>query len=450
MSHAAPASAQSLEEACAEAQVVPGSCVGISKVTERAAAECRRAGAPDESCVLPMSRRVIRSEVAAHKSSWLHRALAFQYELGNSVPLRDAPWIGTHNSFNSPAAETTLSSTDSNQQLSLTDQLRIDIRSLELDVHWNPSPHAGGRPAPVVCHARGADEFHAGCTSERLLAPTLDEIVTWLNANDDQVLLLYVEDNVDASEGYEPTAAVLDSRLRDEDGRSLVYRPPPGGACSDLPLSTTREKVLAAGAQVVIVSGCGQGAAWRGLVFDWSDTHVEGGGEGYRDAPDCDPRFDRTTYATKLVRFFEDSTWLSATVTGEGEGLTAEITRRMTRCGVDLFGFDQILPRDGRLDAAVWSWAPNEPAKAGDCTLQRSSDGRWVSRKCAKRHRAACVRPSGSWLVTASSVPASAAPASCRARGATHVTPRTGAQNEALRQASEAAGVDGVWIATLP
>jgi hypothetical protein len=445
MSYAAPASAQTLDQACRDAQVVPGSCVGVSKLTERVAAECRRAGVPDESCVLPMSRRVIRSEVKAHESSWLHRTLAFQYELGNSVSLRDALWVGTHNSFNSPAGETTLSSTDSNQQLSLTDQLRIDVRSLELDVHWNPSPRAGGQPAPVVCHARGANEFHAGCTTERLLGETLDEIVAWLRGHRDQVLLLYIEDNVDTAEGYDPTASVLDSRLRDASGRSLVYRPPPGGGCADLPLSLTRDKVLAAGAQVVLVSGCGQGSGWRGLVFDWSDTHVEGGPDGYRDYPACDPRFDSQTYATKLVRFFEDSTWLSATVTGEGEGLTAEVTRRMARCGVDLFGFDQLLPNDGRLAAVAWSWASNEPSNAGDCTIQRG-DGRWIARRCTKRHRAACIRPDGRWTVTPSPLPADAAARACRQRSAVPATPRTGSQNAALQQAADDAGADGVWL----
>jgi hypothetical protein len=451
MSYAAPASAQSLDDlgqACRDAEVVPATCVGISKLTERAAAECRRAGAPDESCVLPMSRRVIRSEVKAHESSWLHRTLAFQQELGNAVPLRDAPWLGTHNSFNSPAAETTLSSTDSNQQLSLTDQLRIDVRSLELDVHWNPSPHAGGQPAPVVCHARGANEFHAGCTTEKLLGETLDEVVAWLLANDDQVLLLYIEDNVDAADGYGPTSSVIDSKLRDSKGRSLIFKPPPGGVCADLPLSLTRDKVLAAGAQVVLVSGCGGGTAWRGLVFDWNDVHEESGSPSYSDYPACDPRFDRETYATKMVRYFEDSTWLSATVGGgESDGLTPEVTRQMTRCGVELFGFDQLLPRDGRLEATVWSWAENEPSKAGECAIQRR-DGRWIARSCKKRHRAACRRPDGRWIVSASPLPASAAAAACRQRSGVHATPRTGAENEALRQAASVAGADGVWVAT--
>jgi hypothetical protein len=456
----APASAQELHDVCLEAQVVPGSCVGITKVTERAAAECRRAGVPDESCTLPMARRVMREEVRAHQDSWLHRTLDYQYELGSAVPFRDAPWVGTHNSFNSTSEFPTISHTDSNQQLSLTHQLRIDVRSLELDVHWLPSPHAGGAAAPVVCHGRGRGELHAGCTTERLLTDTLDEVATWLRAHDDQVLLLYVEDHVDTPEGYGPTAAVLDTRLRDERGRSLVYKPAASSGCADLPLDLTRNRVRKAGAQVVMVtSSCnGSNAAWRGLVFDWDDVEVESRAHGYRDAPVCDqdpdgdgsPEYGRDVYAAKLVRYYEDSTWISqaAEPTGLGspdDGLTPETVARMSRCGVDLLGFDQILPRDGRLAALAWSWAENEPSRAGDCTIQRS-DGRWIARRCTKRHRAACRRPDGRWVVTATALPAEPAFRACSQRSAAPALPRTAAENHALHEAARAAGADGVWL----
>lgn len=457
---AVPASAQTtLDQACAEAQLSPTACVGLTKLSERGAAECRRRGVvPDESCTGPMGRRVIRSEVKAHESSWLHRALGFQYELANAVPLRDAPWVGTHNSFNSTSEEPTLSHTDSNQQLSLTDQLRIDIRSLELDVHWNPTVRANGAAAPVVCHARGANEAHAGCTTERLLPEVLAEIAAWLRAHEDEVLLLYVEDNVDTSEGYGPTAQALGEGLRDANGKSLIYKPPSGGACADLPLSVTRDDILAAGRQVVLVSGCGEGAAWRGLVFNWNNVEVEERNHGYRDHPACDqdpdgdgrPDFAREVYATKLVRYYEDSTWVSQAASNVGlastdDGLTPEVTRRMVRCGVDLIGFDQILPSDGRLDAAVWSWAKDEPSPAGDCAVQRG-DGRWIARRCTKRHQAACRLPDGRWTVTLSSVPQSAATAACRRLSASPALPRTGAENQALRDAASAAGAEAVWL----
>ncbi|MEA2475675.1 MAG: hypothetical protein QOE06_3590 [Thermoleophilaceae bacterium] len=455
----AHAAAQSPDEICQGVQPAPGVCAGLTKLAERAAAECRRAGlVADESCTGPMGHRVIRSEVKTYESSWLHRTLGFQYALGNAVPLRDAPWLGTHNSFNSTSEDPTASHTDSNQQLTLSEQLRIDIRSLELDVHWFPSARAGGAYAPVVCHAQGASQMHAGCTTERLLSERLTEIDSWLRAHADQVLLLYVEDNVDTAEGYDPTSQALADGLRGADGKSLIYKPPSGGGCSALPLNVTRDDVLRAGRQVVIVSGCGQGAAWHGLVFNWGPVEVEERNHGYRDAPVCDqdpegdgqPAFGRDVYASKVVRYFEDSTWLTQVASNVGQstrddGIGPDAARRMTRCGVDLLGFDQILPNDGRLDAVAWSWAPDEPSRAGTCTIQRG-DGRWIARRCNKRQQAACRRADGRWIVTLASVTADAATAACRQLSAKPTAPRTGAQNEALRDAARAAGASGVWL----
>ena len=81
--------------------------------------------------------------------------------------MRDAPWPGTHNSFNSNAEMgAALSAKDSNQQLTLVDQLRLGVRSLELDVHYWL-----GRP--TVCHAQSN---HEGCTIEKPLAEVLPPI----------------------------------------------------------------------------------------------------------------------------------------------------------------------------------------------------------------------------------------------------------------------------------
>src|SRR3954453_11923376 len=151
---------------------------GPDGVARDVAATCRSAGGPCQP----------EADVSGWGDTWTHRALAFQYALGNSVPLRDAPWVGTHNSFNSIAEMgTTVSDTDSNQQLSLLDQLAIDVRSLELDLH-----SFAGRQ--VVCHARGADQEHAGCSIEREVGPVVDEIGGWLREHRDQGLLLYFED----------------------------------------------------------------------------------------------------------------------------------------------------------------------------------------------------------------------------------------------------------------
>jgi hypothetical protein len=371
------------------------------------------------------------SALAAYEKSWTHRALAFQYGLAGDVGMVNAPWLGTHNSFNSIAQQgPALSTTDANQQLTLVDQLRMDMRSLELDVHWFPSVRAGGQNAPVVCHA-GAVSDHDGCSTEPLLGPVLDQIAGWLRTHRDQVLLLYMEDHLSGG-GYPSAVAAIKQSLG-----SMVYRTGSGG-CTELPADLTRNKVLAAGAQVVMVanSGCGEGADWRSLAFSWT-KHREEGPSQFVANPPCG--FARSDYDTRLIRYYEDSTWLSAgagAAAGDPDspGLTPAIVKAMTRCGVDLFGFDQLQPGDGRNDAAVWSWAPGERTSAG-CAEMRG-DGRWYALGCKQKRPVACRRSDGSWLVTDKSFAAAKAAGACSAEGAKLDVPRTGYDNELLRQAA--------------
>ncbi|HEX8208047.1 MAG TPA: hypothetical protein VF587_18425, partial [Solirubrobacteraceae bacterium] len=289
--------------------------------------------------------------IDAHRASWTHRALAFQHALGDGVPLRNAQWIGTHNSFNSIAEMgPTVSDMDSNQQLSLVQQLEVDVRSLELDLHTFPSARGGG-VVPVVCHAQEG----AGCSVEKPLDETLAPIGDWLRAHDDQVLFLYLENQLRDDASNEQAAAMIEETIGD-----LVLRPSgPAGECVDAPYSASREDVLDAGKQVVIVSNCGSGAAWRSWSFGW--PHEESRPQGYA----CNEDYSRATYDATMVRYFEDDTWLTSAGSNAGaasrdDGLTPETVAAMIRCGVDLFGFDQLVPGDARVMAAVWCWAEDE------------------------------------------------------------------------------------------
>ena len=451
---AGPAQAQlpSVDEACKGTVGSEAFCIGMQKLAERASAECRRVGIPEEQCFTGSGRRVVGASIDAYRSSWVHRALEYQFALAHDVPFRDAPWIGTHNSFNSTSEAPTLSHTDSNQQLSLVDQLDIDMRSLEIDVHWFASPRAGpdavetGGRAPVVCHGRPPDEMHAGCTSERLLSEVLVEINDWLNAHRKEVLLLYVEDALDDSTAYAKTAEVLEQGLRRpsaEGGRSLIYHPQAAAdKCARLPLDLTRRKVLDAGSQVVLVSSCGNG--WGGTVFDWDPVEKESRPHGFQGSPRCGPDFTRADYNNFLIRYFEDSTWIATTpAASTDDGITPQTAAAMTRCGVDLLSMDQILPEDGRLESLVWTWTAGDPPKAGECAVQRA-DSRWATRACAEKRPAACRGATGSWTLTAEPVAFADADARCADAGGRFDLPRTGHDNVRLRDAAGAAGE--VWL----
>jgi hypothetical protein len=383
----------------------------------------------------------VPAAASAQSGEWVRGSLASQYELGSSLGTRNAPWVGTHNSFNSPAEMgLTLSSQDANQRIDLTDQLDQGIRSLELDLHWFPSPESGGL-APVVCHAA---DLHAGCTVEKPLAVVLPEISSWLRQPEhrDQVLLLYLEDHLDDATGYDAAANVV----RDQLG-SLLYAPPTGGGCSELPASLSRDQVRAAGAQVVIVSDCGIGAGWPTVAFSWND-HEEGQLHAYTDYPACGPDYSAAEYRAHLIRYYEDSTNVSAIAGDPGDRIDPTGAAQLARCGVDLIGLDQLAEDDPRLASLVWSWAPGQPAKGG-CALLRVSRkrpfGRWVSRDCDERHRPAC-RANGRWSVGASRSTATAAARLCRRQDSRFAVPRTGREGQDLRVAMKRAGVHSAWL----
>lgn len=423
--------------AVAHADPVAGPHRVVQQAGADTAATCRRdLPATDEQCAaVPMSPAVSEHAVEAYEQSDVHRALQLQYELGNDVPFANASWLGTHNSFNTSTREPTASGLDSNQQLSMTDQLRIDMRSLEVDAHWFPSAEAGGAYAPVLCHARGEDQEHAGCTTEPLLVDGLKEIAAWLRAHPRQVLLLYVEDHLETVDGYAQGAQALHAAFGD-----LLYAP--GSSCVPLPMDGTRGDVLAAGKQVLVISGCHDGAGWNGAVFSGAArAKDETGAAGYGEDGSCDPARPPATFDSHLLRVFEDSTALSATVDQGMNPITPKKAAALQRCAVDITGFDQLLPDDGRLASSVWSWAAGEPAASGDCAVAGAA-GRWSASPCKGRHAVACRAADGTWSI-GRVVPLPAA----RCDVGAFSTPRYGYEDVQLTAAMAAAHVDSVWLA---
>src|SRR5204863_8930909 len=96
---------------------------------------------------------------------------------------------------------------------------------------------------------------------------------------------------------------------------SRIYRPSASEmtskGCANMPLGISRDDVRARGAQVVIVGNCRPG--WASDVYSWDDNHVESGSTpDYKPFPGCDATYPRSVYDTKLVRYYEDSTFVSA------------------------------------------------------------------------------------------------------------------------------------------
>jgi hypothetical protein len=376
---------------------------------------------------------------AGFKGSWVDRALGLQYELGNDVPLRNAPFIGTHNSFNSVAEMgQTVSTADPNQQVTIVEQLELDMRAIELDVHWIVSPSTG-QLAPVVCHGFSN---HFPCSTEKTLGPVLEEVGGWLrsSAGSKQVLFLYLEDHLDNQTGYDAAAVAIQEKIGD-----LLYAPTAGAGCQQLPLALTRKQILAAGKQVIIVgnSDCGVGSAWPSLVFDWQD-HKEDGTPFFSDFPKCGGDYTRAEYESTQIRYYEDG----RISTAGSPRITPEVAAQMARCGVDLLGFDQLVPEDPRLTSLVWSWAKNQPGR-GTCAVQGSVKGKlltpWRTLTCGAPRRPACRRGK-TWLLGRTAVPEANGQAECKLLHAQFAVPRTGYEAQLLRQKMRGARVSQVWL----
>ena len=270
---------------------------------------------------------------AAGGPEWTQKALALQYELASDLPLRNTPWVYTHNSYNSEAEMgPTLSNRDPNQQLDLVDQLDRGVRHLEIDTHLFPSPQDPrvGPLGPVVCHAQ---EPGAGCSAEKPLVVVLREIRGWLDRHPRQVLLLYLESHLRDDAGYDAGADSVEEALG---GR--IYRPPSnGGRCDPMPLELTRDQVRAAGRQVVAIGPCGEGARWPSFVFDESARKTGSDNAPFEDFPGCGPDYERSQYDLFPIRYYEDATqltaqrgrWLRPDHTGPGRENDA------LRCGPD-------------------------------------------------------------------------------------------------------------------
>jgi hypothetical protein len=435
-------------------EVGPRACRSAQSLVWGTGQLCRVPDAQQAACGSVDGRDLTEAGMTAYEGSWTHRALALQRELDARVPLLRSLVPHTHNSFNSVAYPPTVSGLDANQAVSLTDQLRLDMRGIELDVHWAPSPTgnpADGGMAPIMCHGEPADvevtTVHAGCTVERHLRDGLAELRRWLTAEEEagrpQLVVLYLENALDD----DPTAHAAAAQTIDAELGGLVLRTPE--PCAPMPLDMTRQQIIDGGRRVLIVGNCGPGA-WGSWVHErgphW-DESSSGPGDDYRGIENCAAERADVDYANNWVRRYEDSTWLSAMAGGASSEVTATETGAMVRCGVNMPGFDQLRADDVRLAELVWSWAPDEPVdRAGaDCAAQ-GADARFHANPCTRRLRFACVDSAGGWHVTSSTGRWNAGPRTCARSfpGSRFAVPANGFENGRLRGAAPLGA--SVWL----
>jgi hypothetical protein len=410
-------------------------CKLVGGVDSQAGANCRIVDDADRTCSTVDGRDVDAAEIAAYQQSWAHRALSLQNALTATAPLIDEQLPHTHNSFNAsayslptdgslPSYYPTLTNQDPNQVYSLADQLNMDVRVIELDLHWVPSPY--GSPVThgywvTLCHGDGEQApvvgayVHVGCSDDRPAQDGFAEVRRWLDQHPDQFLLIYLEnqlypaDPVASETQAHDTAAAL---LQQAFGR-LVYRPRnvTPGHCADIPYGTSEQAMAATGARVLLLGNCGPGA-WSSLVFQRGAAWDESGDPTTYDAKACARDQQLRAADTTFRREFEDSTFVTAATGTPRPPVTPAQVATMARCGVNIIGLDQLRPQDGRLAAQVWSWAPGQPTQWGYCALL-DGHGRFESTGCEGRGQGACRTTTGDWRITSKEIYPEAAQREC-------------------------------------
>ena len=452
---------------------------GVQQLRNDAAAVCRTPlrSAPDpsapEACSPVDGRAISEAQVQSYESGWVHRALSLQRGIDVDAPLAEEQLPHTHNSFNassytlgSTSYYPTLTNQDPNQVYSLTDQLRMDVRAIEIDVHWWPSPFGNastGGKWVTMCHGDSGQVpgVHIGCTWDRPVQDGLAELKTWLVAHPDQFILLYLENQLDDTNGPNPQAHEIAGQLIAQGLGSLVYQPPAGQPCASMPTDMSASDMMNGGHQVLIVGNCGPGE-WGNWVHEREPHWDEHGDPSTYDATACAAdENERTTDPELFRRTFEDSTWLTAML-GDGTNhlSTPATVTKMVQCGVNIIGLDQLTPQDPRLASLVWSWAQNEPqAGAGNCAYQ-GGDGRFHAGACDNQRHFACVDAAGGWHVTAAVGRWDMGATLCSAQfhGSHFAVPANGLRNQQLAGAKgpsspdvwlNYATVNGTWTATL-
>lgn len=430
-------------------------CKTLDAAAQLVASQCRVINGPIDYCALRNGSPIGNRSVQTYLAGPVHKALAQQYRLSLTLPLGEAQIPATHNSFNYTNANVppTLSGMDPDQLYSLVDQLDLDMRFLELDLHWYPSLGAPGGYAPILCH--GFDN-HLGCTFERTAASGLQEIRRWLDAHPDQVIVLYIENRLDdpvddITKSLPAGAAVIESTLGNTSARDLLFRPSqvqPGSSCETQPIpqGVSMAQILASGKQVLLYtnSGCGQNAAWDALGFNDSDV-AEKGMPVAVQYPDC--HFSRAQFESSYTRFFDSSTLVDVLAGGgNAQPMTADQIREMMRCGANAPGPNFLDPHANQLQGFAWSWSYGQPlsSPAQQCAVHNGA-GRFQAESCGQFLPYACQAPDG-WHISTGAGQFGGGALACVGQGAFAV-PRTGYQNEQLKAAKAQAGVDRVWLA---
>ncbi|KAL6059704.1 C-type lectin domain-containing protein [Balamuthia mandrillaris] len=363
-----------------------------------------------------------------HVDEWLSQSLAFQRNLTNSLPLRYHQFLHSHDAYNNradgyggndnlwgwlftflnPGEEIIIT----DQEFSITDQLRLGMRAFHLSLHWENEDVR-------LCHSHAPDGFwnplvdsilelyylltghriewdlnNIGCSPwDRPWSHAVREIAQWLAQpeNQQEVLWFLFEDHAHWTWGHDDLVnGVLEKYWGD-----VILSPAdkkkfwPNLGDGEFP---SVDELLAKGKRVIIASlpDGTHGGKW---IFErwW----VEMGLEGITPYPVCSLKGNWTrTWGDSLCY----PPIMNNCVKDTGTWLTTTNFPLLIDCDINIVGGD--LMTADLMASALWTWAPGYPISSSskantnnNCVAMRAEDGRWINTDCNRTLAFACMEP---------------------------------------------------------
>lgn len=384
-------------------------------------------------------------------TEWGKRALRLQNQIDNAAPFPDTMWVGTHNSFNSPAWDSAYKA-DPNQKNTPREQLRQGVREIVFDIHWSTVT-----TRMLLCHG--------SCSgAEKTLREGLDEIRDWLDeGNRDEVVMLKIEAKKGAiDDKYTKLANQIEGAIG-----ARIYKPSHHGiasGCDGLnPSKVSKQAILDAGKNVLVLStpenGCPNESAFNEWVF--SGFRFDDGTSRLKFDKPSSPGDCETLKASiggqHMMRQYDSATWYSI---ADGNNGTVEIRKGNVEgymaCGLNVFemfnfnGEGSATTREWmKPQELVWSWSSGEPNNSGGqehCAVS-GTDDRFNDLPCDQRHAFACRDAAGTWKVTGGYGTFSEGDAVCQkffGSGFSFATPVNARENKRLLQVKPSGAA--VWL----
>jgi uncharacterized repeat protein (TIGR02543 family) len=403
------------------------------------------------------------------RQDWAGWALENQtYGIGKDAPINFITWPASHNAYSS-SRQGFEDIGYTNQGLSMTDQMNLGARALELDPKYFAQT-LGLIPISQVavrlCHSSSVAACILPGFGNRLFGFALTEIAQWLDRNPGQVIYIKL-DNKDLG----PLTALVYQEIAQYLGHR-VYRVPAGGF-SRWP---TLQEIRNAGKSVIVVRHNSDGSevstdwVWNGSGRFQSSNHPKN--QDFNGCVAHDGHTPVTRGRQAPLTWWDTAEGRSGlNIHGSSTGLYWEDNvAQAAQCGVAQIGLDFINTLDSnwalassrrsgpdnRFPAMIWSWAEGDWGSNGPASFNPAL-GRWQSRPASTALRLACTakRSYGSteqdrqWRITAAAYPWNVALANDRCAqefGANFEfgAPENGFQNSQLKLA--VTGVDNVWL----